>query len=188
MTDPVPGSLIYSSTCLYCSGLWAETQDIAEAWAVVWICMIVVMVPWTWGQLYKALILRLPWSQAVAHAFNPSTWEAEAGGFLNLRPAWSTEWVPGQPMLYRETLSRKTNKQTKKKNHSEFKSFGLGSVYTKGNTGSNSCGLHFQELVGSCPSHEQQTGAWYVTTASGLGSKTCLKACHVDSGQYYSSE
>jgi major histocompatibility complex class I len=27
----------------------------------------------------------------VAHAFNPSTWEAEAGEFLSLRPAWSTE-------------------------------------------------------------------------------------------------
>jgi hypothetical protein len=27
----------------------------------------------------------------VAHTFNPSTREAEAGGFLNLRPAWSTE-------------------------------------------------------------------------------------------------
>ena len=27
----------------------------------------------------------------VAHAFNPSTWEAEAGGFLSPRPAWSTE-------------------------------------------------------------------------------------------------
>jgi major histocompatibility complex class I len=27
----------------------------------------------------------------VAHAFNPSTREAEAGGFLSLRPAWSTE-------------------------------------------------------------------------------------------------
>jgi hypothetical protein len=27
----------------------------------------------------------------VAHAFNPRTWEAEAGGFLSLRPAWSTE-------------------------------------------------------------------------------------------------
>jgi hypothetical protein len=27
----------------------------------------------------------------VAHAFNPSTWEAEAGGFLSLRPAWSTQ-------------------------------------------------------------------------------------------------
>ena len=43
----------------------------------------------------------------VEHAFNPSTWEAEAGGFLSSKPAWSTEWVPGQPGLYRETLSQK---------------------------------------------------------------------------------
>jgi hypothetical protein len=27
----------------------------------------------------------------VAHAFNSSTWEAEAGRFLSSRPAWSTE-------------------------------------------------------------------------------------------------
>jgi hypothetical protein len=27
----------------------------------------------------------------VAHTFNPSTWEAEAGEFLSLRPAWSIE-------------------------------------------------------------------------------------------------
>jgi hypothetical protein len=27
----------------------------------------------------------------VAHAFTPSTREAEAGGFLSLRPAWSTK-------------------------------------------------------------------------------------------------
>ena len=27
----------------------------------------------------------------VVHAFNPSTWEAEAGGFLSSRSAWSTE-------------------------------------------------------------------------------------------------
>jgi hypothetical protein len=27
----------------------------------------------------------------VAPAFNPSTWEAEAGRFLSSRPAWSTE-------------------------------------------------------------------------------------------------
>jgi hypothetical protein len=27
----------------------------------------------------------------VAHAFNPSTQEAEAGGFLSSRPAWSTK-------------------------------------------------------------------------------------------------
>jgi hypothetical protein len=51
----------------------------------------------------------------VAHAFNPSTWEAEAGGFLSSRPAWSTERVPEQPGLYRETLSRKTKKKKKKK-------------------------------------------------------------------------
>jgi hypothetical protein len=33
----------------------------------------------------------------VEYAFNPSTWEAEAeaGGFLSSRPAWSKEWVPG---------------------------------------------------------------------------------------------
>ena len=27
----------------------------------------------------------------VAHAFSPSTWEAEADGFLSSRPAWSTK-------------------------------------------------------------------------------------------------
>jgi hypothetical protein len=27
----------------------------------------------------------------VVHAFNPSTREAEAGGFLSFKPAWSTE-------------------------------------------------------------------------------------------------
>jgi major histocompatibility complex class I len=27
----------------------------------------------------------------VAYTFNPSTWEAEAGGFLSSRPAWSTK-------------------------------------------------------------------------------------------------
>jgi hypothetical protein len=53
----------------------------------------------------------------VAHAFNPSTWEAEAGGFLSSRSAWSTKWVPVQPGLHRETLSGKqtNNKQTKNK-------------------------------------------------------------------------
>jgi hypothetical protein len=27
----------------------------------------------------------------VVHAFNPSTWEAEAGRFLRSRPAWSSK-------------------------------------------------------------------------------------------------
>ena len=31
----------------------------------------------------------------VVHAFNLSTWEAEAGGFLSSRPTWTTKWVPG---------------------------------------------------------------------------------------------
>jgi hypothetical protein len=53
----------------------------------------------------------------VAHAFNPSTREAEAeaGWFLSSRPAWSTEWGPGQPGLHRETLSRKNKNKTKQK-------------------------------------------------------------------------
>jgi hypothetical protein len=51
----------------------------------------------------------------VAHAFDPSTREAEAGGFLSSRPAWSTKWVPGQPRLHKEILSRKKTKQNKRK-------------------------------------------------------------------------
>ena len=41
----------------------------------------------------------------VVHAFNPGTQEAEGGGFLSLRQTWSTEQVPGQTGLQRETLS-----------------------------------------------------------------------------------
>jgi hypothetical protein len=48
----------------------------------------------------------------VAHAFNSSIWEAEAGEFLSSRTAWSTEYVPGHPGLHRETLSQKQNKTT----------------------------------------------------------------------------
>jgi hypothetical protein len=51
----------------------------------------------------------------MAHAFNLSTWEAEVGGFLSSRPAWSTERVPGQPVLNRETLSQKQKKKKQKK-------------------------------------------------------------------------
>jgi major histocompatibility complex class I len=32
-----------------------------------------------------------PNGAVVAHAFNPSTWDTEAGRFLSSRPAWSTE-------------------------------------------------------------------------------------------------
>ena len=70
----------------------------------------------------------------VVHTFNPSTWEAEAGWFLSSRPACSTKWVPGQPGLYRETLSQKTktkpqnqkakqNKTKQKKKKTKTKKF-----------------------------------------------------------------
>jgi hypothetical protein len=75
------------------------------------------MVQW-WHRWYGSkplLSLKHGFKQgAVAHAFNPSTREAEAGGFLSLRPAWSTEWVPGQPGLHRETLSRKNKTKQNK--------------------------------------------------------------------------
>jgi hypothetical protein len=47
----------------------------------------------TWGRkTLKILILNVFLKPGtVAHAFNPSTWEAEAGRFLSSRPAWSTK-------------------------------------------------------------------------------------------------
>jgi hypothetical protein len=49
----------------------------------------------------------------VAHTFNPSTWEAEAGGFLSSRPAWSTEWAPGQQGYTQKPCLKKTKKYNK---------------------------------------------------------------------------
>jgi hypothetical protein len=51
---------------------------------------------------------------AVAHAFDPSSQEAEAGRSLSLRPDWRAEEVPGQPGLHRETLSQKPKIKTTK--------------------------------------------------------------------------
>ena len=67
----------------------------------------------------------------VAHAFNPSTQEAEVGGFLSLRPAWSTKWVPGQPGLHRETLSQTTTPKKKKRKERLISAIGFqkGSIH-----------------------------------------------------------
>jgi hypothetical protein len=63
------------------------------------------------------------WQMVVAHAFNPSTWEAEAGRSLSSRPAWSIEGgVPGQPRLHGETLSKKKKKKKKKKVNTSWES------------------------------------------------------------------
>ena len=45
-------------------------------------------------------------SGVVAHSFNPSAREVEAGKWISVssRPAWSTEWVPGQlGLLHKQT-------------------------------------------------------------------------------------
>ena len=53
----------------------------------------------------------------VAHAFNPSTQEAEAGRFLSSRSAWSTiaRAIQRNPV----SKKQKTNKQTKTKKRKE---------------------------------------------------------------------
>jgi hypothetical protein len=45
--------------------------------------------------LRRKLIIKIYTSRAgVAHAFNPSTWETEAGGFLSSRTARATQRNP----------------------------------------------------------------------------------------------
>jgi hypothetical protein len=52
---------------------------------------------------------------AAAHAFNPSIWEAEAGRFLSLRPAWCTESEFQDSQGDTETLSQKNKTKKPKK-------------------------------------------------------------------------
>jgi hypothetical protein len=40
---------------------------------------------------FQEFVKQLSSWAVVAHAFNPSTWESEAGRFLTPRPAWSTK-------------------------------------------------------------------------------------------------
>jgi hypothetical protein len=54
-------------------------------------------------------------SLVVVHTFNPSTWEAEAGGCLEFETSLATKRVPDQPEVHRETLSQKTKQQNKTK-------------------------------------------------------------------------
>ena len=43
------------------------------------------------SQVVVAVVVVVVVVAVAAHAFNPSTWKAEAEGFLSSRPAWSTE-------------------------------------------------------------------------------------------------
>jgi hypothetical protein len=47
----------------------------------------------------------------VAHTFNPRTWEAEAGGFLSSRPAWSTEFQDSQGYTEKPCLEKNQKKK-----------------------------------------------------------------------------
>jgi hypothetical protein len=48
----------------------------------------------------------------VAHAFNPSTWEAEAGGFLSSRPAWlQSEFQDSQSYTEKPCLEKPKKKK-----------------------------------------------------------------------------
>jgi hypothetical protein len=61
-------------------------------------------------------VLKKKQTSVVAHTFNLSTKEAEAGGSLSLGLAWSAVRVPGWPGLHEETLSgRKEGKERKGK-------------------------------------------------------------------------
>jgi hypothetical protein len=51
----------------------------------------------------------------VAHDFDPSTWEAEAGRFLSLRPVWSTLSSRTARTTQRNPVSKNQKKQNKTK-------------------------------------------------------------------------
>ena len=57
----------------------------------------------------------------VAQAFNPSTWEAEAGEFLSWGLAWFTEWVPGQSGIYTEWVPGQSGIYTEKASQEKLK-------------------------------------------------------------------
>jgi hypothetical protein len=51
----------------------------------------------------------------VVHAFNPSTWEAEAGGFLSSRPASQNEFQDRQGYTEKPCLEKTKNQKPKTK-------------------------------------------------------------------------
>ena len=52
----------------------------------------------------------------VVHAFNPSTWEAEAGGFLRGQSSLKSEFQDSQGFTEKPCLKIKQNKKKKKNN------------------------------------------------------------------------
>ena len=64
----------------------------------------------------------------MAHAFNSSTWKADAGGFLlSSRPAWSAKQVPGQQRAtQRNPISNQPTNQPTNNNKKKTRNAVLG--------------------------------------------------------------
>jgi hypothetical protein len=58
----------------------------------------------------------------VAHSFNPSAREAEAGRFLSSRPAWSTKLISSTARAIQRNSVLKKQKQNNKKKLSKLQS------------------------------------------------------------------
>jgi hypothetical protein len=71
------GSSLYFSFFLEHVSTCARARARARARACVCVCVCVCVIDIN--------------PKSMAHTFNPSTWEAEAGRFLSSRPAWSTK-------------------------------------------------------------------------------------------------
>ena len=107
--------------------------------------------------------LFLLWSEeinlaVVVQAFNPSTWEAEVGGALSWRPAWSTEQVPWQPALHRETLS---HKKTQKENIlNMWTRIAIEGTRAQSTGMQSSGGTYAAEGTGKQPHRKSSPGGW----------------------------
>jgi hypothetical protein len=59
----------------------------------------------------------------VAHAFNLSTWEAEAGRFLRGQPDLQSEFQDSQGYIEKPCLENKTKPNQKKNTHKDTQHF-----------------------------------------------------------------
>ena len=63
--------------------------------------------PYEWASTQNKDLERISTWAVVMHTFTPCLQEAETGSSLSSRASWSTDKVPGQPGLHRETPSSK---------------------------------------------------------------------------------
>jgi hypothetical protein len=69
------------------------------------------------NQLQNSVLKTVSGGRAVVvHAFNPSTREAEAGGFLSSQPGLQSELQDSQGYTEKPCLEKRKKKQTKKQN------------------------------------------------------------------------